>query len=172
MEEKELVARARSGDRDALEKLLYDNYKTVYGYLLRLTMNEETAKDFTQEAMVKAIIHIKSFSHNSKFSTWLVSMASNAYKDSLRKNQKISELQAEDVLMEAPDNVEKEVLAKDSMITLRKVLMDIPAEKRDVFILKHFYDYSYEDIAKILKCPLGTVRSRLHYCIKKLQKLL
>ena len=40
MEEKELVARARSGDKDALEKLLYDNYKTVYGYLLRLTMNE------------------------------------------------------------------------------------------------------------------------------------
>lgn len=172
MEEKELVARARSGDRDALEKLLYDNYKTVYGYLLRLTMNEETAKDFTQEAMVKAIINIKSFSHSSKFSTWLVTIASNAYKDSLRKNKKISEVQIKDVLMEAPDNVEEKVLAKDSIITLRKVLMDIPAEKRNAFILKHFYDYSYEDIAKILKCPLGTVRSRLHYCIKKLQKLL
>ena len=172
MEEKELVARARSGDKDALEKLLYDNYKTVYGYLLRLTMNEETAKDFTQEAMVKAITNIKSFSHSSKFSTWLVSIASNAYKDSLRKNKKISEVQIEDVIMEAADNVEEKVLARDSITTLRKVLMDIPVEKRDAFILKHFYDYSYEDIAKILKCPLGTVRSRLHYCIKKLQKLL
>jgi RNA polymerase sigma factor, sigma-70 family len=174
LEEKELVARARSGDRDALEKLLYDNYKTVYGYLLRLTLNEETAKDFTQEAMVKAILHIKSFSGNSKFATWLVSIASNAYKDSLRKKQKMSEVQIEDVLRQAPspENVEEKVVTKDSILTLRRVLMDIPAEKREVFILKHFYDYSYEEIAKILKCPLGTVRSRLHYCIKMLQQLL
>lgn len=172
LEEKELLAKARSGDRQALETLLYDNYKIVYGYLLKLTMNEDATRDFTQEVMVKAITHIQSFTGSSKFSTWLISIASNAYKDSLRKNKRISDVEIEDIEMEAPDNVEEKVLARDSIIRLKKILMSIPQEKRQTFILKHFYSYSYEDIAKIQKCPIGTVRSRLHYCIKKLQELL
>lgn len=171
MEEKELVARAHSGDRQALETLLYDNYKVVYGYLLKLTLNEDTARDFTQEVMVKAITHIKSFSGSSKFSTWLISIASNAYKDSLRKSKRISDVEIENIEMEAPDNVEEKVLIRDSISKLKEVLMEIPDEKRKAFLLKHFYSYSYEEIAGILKCPVGTVRSRLHYCVKKLQEL-
>lgn len=171
MEEKELVEKACSGDKQALEALLYDNYKVVYGYLLKLTFNEDMAKDFTQEVMVKAIIHIKSFTGKSKFSTWLISIASNAYKDSLRRSKRISDVEIENLEIEAPDNVEEKVLARENILKLKNALMEIPEEKRKAFILKHFYDYSYEDIAKILRCPLGTIRSRLHYCVKKLQKL-
>ena len=172
MQEAELVCKARLGDKQALERLLYDNYKIVYGYLLKLTMNEELAKDITQDVMVKAITHIKTFYGNSKFSTWLISIASNIYKDSLRRNKKISDIQIENIDMEAPENVEKNVLMKDDIARIKRVLMDIPEEKRKAFILKHYYSYSYEEISKILKCPVGTVRSRLHYCIKKLKELL
>jgi RNA polymerase sigma-70 factor, ECF subfamily len=47
-----------------------------------------------------------------------------------------------------------------------KILLSLPYEKRAVFILKHYYGYKYEEISKIMNCPIGTVRSRLHYCIK------
>jgi RNA polymerase sigma-70 factor (ECF subfamily) len=172
LDEKELVARARSGDKKALETLLYDNYKFLLSFLLKLTMNEDTAKDFTQDVMVRAITHISSFSGSSKFSTWLISIASNAYKDSLRKNKRIADVEIEKLEIVDPDNVEEKVIINESMNNLNKSLLEIPEEKRKVFILKHFYNYSYEEISRILKCPIGTVRSRLHYCVKKLQELL
>lgn len=167
-----MVGKARLGDKQALETLLCNNYKIVYGYLLKLTMNEDLARDLTQDVMVKAITHIKTFSGKAKFSTWLVSIASNAYKDNLRRKKKISDVEIETLEIQSPDSVEEIVLQKGEILKIKKVLTDIPEEKRKVFILKHYYNYSYEEIARILNCPLGTVRSRLHYCIKKLRQLL
>ena len=93
MQEEELVRRARLGDKQALEALLYNNYRIVYGYLLKLTMNEDLTKDLTQDVMVKAITRINTFSGKGKFSTWLVSIASNAYKDNIRRNKKLSNVE-------------------------------------------------------------------------------
>lgn len=172
LQEKELVQKAREGDREALERLLYDNYKIVFGYLFKLTMNEETARDIVQEVMVRAIVNIGSFKGDSKFSTWLVTIASNIYKDNIRKYKRISDVEIEKMKMEAKENVEATVINRDSINRLKELLSQMPDEKRMVFILKHFYNYSYEEIAKILKCPVGTVRSRLHYCITKLKDLI
>ena len=97
MDEKTLLEKARSGDRKSLELLLYDNYKIVYGYLLKLTMNEEVTKDLTQDVMMKAILNIKKFKGESKFSTWLISIASNLYKNYIRKNEKTSNKTIEDL---------------------------------------------------------------------------
>lgn len=172
LQEKELVQKARDGDREALEMLLYDNYKIVFGYLFKLTMNEETARDIAQEVMVRAIVNIGSFKGDSKFSTWLVTIASNIYRDNIRKNKRISDVEIENIKIEAADNVEATVINRDNINRLKKLLLQLPDEKRMVFILKHYYNYSYEEIAKILKCPVGTVRSRLHYCIMKLKDLI
>ncbi|AEV68484.1 sigma-70 family RNA polymerase sigma factor [Acetivibrio clariflavus] len=172
MDEKTLLEKARSGDRKSLELLLYDNYKIVYGYLLKLTMNEEVTKDLTQDVMMKAILNIKKFKGESKFSTWLISIASNLYKNYIRKNKKISNKTIEDLSLKDSQDIEHAVINKDTVKRIGKLLMDFPYEKRMVFILKNYYDYSYEEISKILKCPIGTVRSRLHYCIEKLRNLI
>ena len=172
MNEKALLEKARLGDRKSLELLLYDNYKIVYGYLLKLTLNEEVTKDLTQEVMVKAILNIKKFRGDSKFSTWLISIASNLYKDFIRKNKKLSSINIEDLSLKDSQCIEQTVINKDTVKRLGKLLMELPYEKRMVFILKNYYDYSYDEISKILKCPIGTVRSRLHYCIEKLRRLI
>jgi len=172
LDEKTLLEKARSGDRKSLELLLYDNYKIVYGYLLKLTMNEEVTKDLTQDVMMKAILNIKKFKGESKFSTWLISIASNLYKDYIRKNKKISSMNIEDLSVKDSQSIEETFINKDTVNRVGKLIMDFPYEKRMVFILKNYYDYSYEEISKILKCPIGTVRSRLHYCIEKLRSLI
>ncbi len=172
LDEKVLLEKARSGDRKSLELLLYDNYKIIYGYLLKLTMNEELTKDITQEVMVKAILNIKKFKGDSKLSTWLISIASNLYKDSIRKNKYASSLKVEEITVKYSQNIEDSVINKDTIRRIENILKDLPHEKRMVFILKNYYDYSYEEISTILKCPIGTVRSRLHYCIKKLRSLI
>lgn len=172
MNEKALLEKARTGDRKALELLLYDNYKIVYGYLLKLTVNEELTKDLTQDVMMKAILNIKKFKGDSKFSTWLISIASNLYKDYIRKSKKISSSAIEELSIKDSQNIENDVINKDTVNRIGKLLSELPYEKRMVFILKNYYDYSYEEIGEILKCPIGTVRSRLHYCIEKLRKLI
>ena len=172
LDEKALLEKARSGDRDSLELLLRDNYKIIYGYLLKLTMNEDITKDLTQEVMMRAILNIRKFKGDSKLSTWLISIASNLYKDYVRKNKQISSLSIEELSVKDSQNIEETVINKDTVMRIKNMLMDFPYEKRMAFILKNYYDYSYEEISIMLKCPIGTVRSRLHYCIKKLKDLI
>ncbi len=171
MEEQVWIKKAKAGDKKALEKLLYDNYHIVYGYLLKMAMNEDTAKDLTQETMVKAITNIKGFRGSSKFSSWLIAMASNAYKDAIKKDKKVY-IGIEDLNLSSTNNLEETIIQRDEANQLKQVLKTLSKEKREVFILKHYYDYSYKEIADILDCPVGTVRSRLHYCIDKIQEVL
>ena len=74
--------------------------------------------------------------------------------------------------LEAEEDVEEAVLTRERLASLKKALASIPTEMRQAFILKHYYNYSYEEIAGILNCPIGTVRSRIHYSIKKLKSVL
>lgn len=171
MNEKELVEKAQNGNRWALEQLLEENYNFVYGFILKLSMNEEVTKDITQETMVKAITNIRKYRGDSKFSTWLVSIASNTYKDSLKKNRAIP-TEIEELNLFSPQNTENEVILKDQIEKLKRSLLELPESQRKAFILKHYYNFSYEEIAKILDCPIGTVRSKLHYCILKLKNML
>ena len=171
MLDQELIENAKDGNRWAMEQLLSNNYHIVYGYLLKLSMNEEAAKDITQEVMVKAITHIHKFKGDSKFSTWLVSIASNTYKDSLKKNKAIPTIM-EELDLVSTENTEEATIQRDNIQQLKKSLLELPINQRKVFILKHYYNYSYEEIAKILDCPLGTVRSKLHYCILKLKGMM
>lgn len=171
MLENELVNRARAGEKKALEILLMNNYPWVYGYLLKLCMNEEKAKDFTQETMTRAILHIRNFKGESKFSTWLITIASNLYKDALKiKVHEQDDVEDMDALQsEKEGSLEEKVLMREKMEWVKKILSGLQVEMRKAFVLKHYYNYSYEEISKILHCPVGTVRSRIHYCIKKIR---
>ncbi|HOV28010.1 MAG TPA: sigma-70 family RNA polymerase sigma factor [Pseudobacteroides sp.] len=172
MLEAELLGLAKSGDKNALKKLLEANYKVVYGYLLKLTMNEDFTRDLTQETMTRAIVNINKFKGESKISTWLISIASNLFKDAVKKKGQNHDDIDEIVDLEAEEDVEEAVLTRERLASLKKALASIPTEMRQAFILKHYYNYSYEEIAGILNCPIGTVRSRIHYSIKKLKSVL
>lgn len=166
--EEKLIELAKKGDKSSLEKLLQNNYPILKGYLLKLTLNESMADDITQETMLKAILNIKKYKPIGKFSTWLITIATNTYRDLLRKNKKMA---YEEIPREAVynSNLEEEVITKSNLEKLKAILEELPEEKRMVFILKHYYGYSYEEISNIMNCPLGTVRSRLHYCIDRIK---
>ncbi|MBM7614291.1 RNA polymerase sigma factor SigY [Alkaliphilus hydrothermalis] len=169
MEEHLLVKMAKRQDKKAMEKLLQSNYSILKGYLLKMTLNPTLADDLTQETMLKAVLNISKYEHRGKFSTWLITIGTNLHRDQLRKNKRLVYSEEH---MELVDhhNIEEEFIKKIEYGNLMKVLKEIPEEKRVVLILKHYYDYSYLEIAEILDCPIGTIRSRLHYAIKVLQK--
>lgn len=166
MLERELIKCAQNGDQRSLEELLQQNYSILKGYLLKVTLDPELAADLTQETMVKAIRQIKQFKGHSKFSTWLISIGSNLYRDDLRKNRRW--IVTNDMERIGGGVVEKQ----DLHLMIDELLADLPLEKRMVLILKHYFGYNYEEIGKIVDCPVGTVKSRMHYCMNFLQQRL
>ncbi len=169
MEEHLLVKMAKRNDKLAMEKLLHNNYSILKGYLLKMTLNQTITDDLTQETMLKAILNIEKYEHKAKFSTWLITIATNLYRDQLRKDKRLI-YQEEQFDFKDTRNIEEDLIKKVEYENLKKVLKELPEEKRMIFILKHYYDYTYQEISEILNCPVGTVRSRLHYCIKEIKK--
>ncbi|MBU5482879.1 RNA polymerase sigma factor SigY [Clostridium sp. MSJ-11] len=168
VEEKALVQSAKAGDKEAMTLLINNNYNILKGYVIKLTGNTEEAKDIIQETLLRAIVNIDKFTPKYRFSTWLITIATNLYRDKLRRNKNILSFNEEIEITK--DNLENKVLNNILIKQALEILQELPYEKRTTFILKHYYNFTYEEIANIMKCPVGTVRSRLHNSIKTLIK--
>jgi len=166
--QEQLIKAAKQRNPKALEQLFQESYPVLFGYLMKATLNEDIARELTQETFLKALKNIESFKEKSKFTTWLVSIATNLHKDMLRKRKHENPKTPFDSLA-FDESAEERVMEKDSFARVKSVLMNLPVEKRRIFILKHYYNYTYEEISRIENCPIGTVRSRLHDCIKKIR---
>ncbi|MDF2880669.1 MAG: polymerase sigma factor SigY [Clostridiaceae bacterium] len=164
MDEAQLIEEAKSGNKSALNKLLSDNYGILTGYIMKMCGNEDLTKDISQETLLKAVINIDKFTPKAKFSTWLIKIATNVYRDYLRKRKFVEYI--DETTEDSSPNVEEEVINKDEYKNVINILKSLSYEKRAVFILKHYYGYKYEEISNALGCPVGTVRSRLHNSIK------
>lgn len=175
MNEQRLVELAKKNNKEAMSILLEDNYSYVFGYVLKLTYDQEMANDLTQDVMVKAIKSIKKFKGDAKFSTWLIRIASNHYINVVKKNKRMiytDDYAFFDSFESHETSTEDQIIHKELFIKVMSHLKSFKEEQRMPFILKHYYGYSYEEIAKIVDCPIGTVRSRIHNTIKKLQGLM
>ena len=164
LNELELVEAAKEGNKSAQNTLCKENYNILKGYTICMTGDPHLAQDIIQETMLKALININKFTPYGKFSTWLIKIATNVYRDYLRKN-KVTEF-LEETLESPNSNVLEITIENIEYKEIMNILLKMPYEKRAVFILKHYYGYKYEEISEILGCPIGTVRSRLHNCIK------
>lgn len=168
MEEKILIERAKEGNKSALNTLLNNNLQILKSYTIKMTGDPHLAQDIVQDTLLKGVLHIQKFKPQGKFSTWLITIATNVYRDYLRKNKR--KVSLEENLREDEDNLEEKVMVNLQYKMVMEILMKIPLEKRAIFILKHYYGYKYEEIGKMMDCPVGTVRSRLHYTIKYILK--
>lgn len=164
MDDLNIIEKAKAGNISALNTLLSDSYPILQGYVLKMTANKDITEDIVQETMLKAVFNIKKFIPKAKFSTWLITIATNLYRDFLRKNKNFEIF---DETIETKElGPEESLITNIEYLAVKEILFTLPYEKRVVFILKHYYGYKYEEIAEILKCPVGTVRSRLHNSIK------
>lgn len=168
LREKELIKAALAGGKsgeEALAALLQANYRIVLGYFLKLTQDPELAKDLTQETMVRAIKNLRKYRGEGKFSSWLIAIGSNFYRDELRKQKTAEKITGRQLPASA-----KQPAAE--AVDIKRALLELPAEKRIPLILKYYHDYSYQEIAAVLKIPVGTVRSRLHSAVRQLREQL
>lgn len=165
----ELIEQAQKGNKSALNKLLQDNYKKLFGFVLKMTTDENIAQDITQETLLKAVVNIQSFKGRSSLSTWLFQISINIYRDYLRKN-KTNDYIDDNYNAVSSENVERITMTKLEFENAMKELRSMPYKKRTAFILKHYYGYSLEEIALIMNSPVGTIKSRVFKCIEALKE--
>lgn len=168
MDECDLIKQAQQGNLQALSEILQKHYTFLKSYLLKITLNPHIAEDLTQDTLVKAIEKITLYDGRSSFSSWLIMIGSRLYIDSLRKQdtaKRWTERQKAISKMKwAAGNQNRD------WPEFLEVLLTINEEFRIPLILKHYYGYTYAEIARILHVPEGTVKSRVHHASQQLRK--
>jgi len=170
LSDEKLIGEAQNGNKSALNTLILNNYDILSGYVLKLTGNADEASDVINDTIVKVVLNIEKYKPTGKFSTWMITIATNIYRDNLKRKKRFVSLEGYEEISKV--DVEEEIITKLDYENILMLLKELPKEKRAVFILKHYYNYKYEEISEILKCPIGTVRSRLHYSVKYLMRRL
>ena len=170
--EAELIQQSCVGNMDAFEQLILQYEKRVYTIAYKYMGNHEDASDMAQEAIIKAYQSIGSFRGDAAFGTWLGKITANQCLDELRKRKKQQTTSLEDTLELEEGSVKKEIespaatpeehaIRQETAFYMQMLISELKEEYRAVVILRELEGYSYEEIADILSCSLGTVKSRI-----------
>ncbi len=170
--DQQLVARAQRGDKRAFE-LLVVKYQRKLGRLLARSIRDPAeVEDVTQEAFIKAYRALPAFRGDSAFYTWLYRIGINTAKNYLmalgRRAPTSTEVEAEDAegfedgeQLRDINTPESLLLSKEIAATVNATIEELPEELRTAIQLREIEGMSYEDIARAMDCPIGTVRSRI-----------
>jgi RNA polymerase sigma-70 factor, ECF subfamily len=171
--EKDLVVLAQQGDRNAFGELARRHYQGVVRVVYRMCGDTALAEDATQEAFIRAWVNLPSFQPSAPLRSWLYRIAINAALDVLRRKPEES-LEENQVTM-IPDQTagpETALIEKERVALVQQAMKNLPEAARSVLVLREYGDLSYQEIAKVLDIPVGTVMSRLNYARNRLRELL
>jgi RNA polymerase sigma-70 factor (ECF subfamily) len=181
--ERLLLKEAKKGDIKAFEKLSGQYYKKIYNIALRMTGNREDASDLAQEVLIKVYKSLKSFREESSFSTWLYRITKNLCIDELKKQNRKKAISLDEDIELKENSVKRQVESDEpgpyeqyEKSEIRRIMTDaigkLTEEHRMVIILRDIQGFSYNEISKIVKCPEGTVKSRINRARQALRELL
>ena len=184
-QEKVLIKKSKKGDAQAFEELILSYQKKVLNLAYRMLGSVSDAEDAAQEIFIKVFRSLYSFNEKSAFSTWLYKVATNVCLDILRKRKRqnggamisISRYNSQDDEYELPiedgaPSPHEEAQKKEAMRALKSALDLLSEEQRAVIVMRDINGLSYEEIADIAGCSLGTVKSRINRSRLALRKLL
>ena len=180
--ESEIIAECKKGDREAFNELMERYQKKVFAISYGMLSDYEDASDAAQEVFVKVYRSIASFKGEASFTTWLYRICTNVCNDMLRKRQRqgisVSLDTEEDergpaaeLVSEEPTPEERLELTETQRL-VRDAVNELSPEYREIIIYSDLQQMSYDEIAKILRCPTGTVKSRLNRARNALRKKL
>jgi RNA polymerase sigma factor (sigma-70 family) len=160
----------QAGDSAQLATLFERYHLGLFRYLLTLTRNPTLSEDLAQEVFFRVLKYARSYDPSLSFPVWVYGMARNVWFDSLRKGRaEVTVSEMEHIRSSAP--MPEEVIARRQDVTfLQEALQNLPEEKREVLILSRFHNMRYEEIARILKCEIGTVKVRVYRALKELRE--
>lgn len=171
--DEQLVRACQDGHWEAFESLVALYERKIYSLALRLSGNAEDANDLAQETFIRLYRSIHTFRGQSAFSTWLYRIATNVCLDELRRRQRHPTISLDAPMETEEGQMERELVdpgqlpeyvyeSKELRQMVQQLIAELSEDHRTVLILRDIENLSYEEIAEILDCQLGTVKSRLN----------
>lgn len=181
MQDVDLIHEYVNGDDTAFEALLLKYKNKIYTSIYVIVKDHEVADDVFQDTFIKVLDKLKAEKYNEegKFLPWVLRIAHNLCMDHFRKNQKEKivandnpEYDILDNLASQDDQKEDQIIADENTIDIAKYLELLPDEQREVVLLRHYYDYSFKEIAEMTGTNLNTALGRMRYALINLRKLI
>jgi RNA polymerase sigma-70 factor, ECF subfamily len=157
------VKKAKRGDEKAFQELIHLEKNKLYRMAYMYVKNENDALDIVQDAIYKAFISIKSLKNHRYFSTWLSRILINSALDFIKKNERVILTNEVDVLPKEQN------LRIEEKMDLAGAIERLDIQYKTVIILRYYEDLTIKQIAEMLHCPEGTIKTRLHRAINLLK---
>jgi RNA polymerase sigma-70 factor (ECF subfamily) len=182
-DDSDLARRGHAGDRKALEELFGRYEKGLYGFVRRFVGGVVDPDDVYQEVVLRAIENLGRFNPKLSFRTWLFTLAANHCKNILRSREqrgkfhmpsmrRLGDSSEVDIMESAPDEApgpDRRTENAEFVDALERELTHLPRLQREVFALREFNDFSFKEIAAVLKIPEATARSRMFLAVEHLR---
>lgn len=180
MEDINLIYRARSGDAEAFEELIYKYDKLVLSIAYNYRADREDAKDIYQEVFLRVYNGLKNFEGKSEFSTWLYRITVNVCLDYFDKKKKHAAVSIDSYLEDEDsgmprlqladcDMADKALMEHETRTLLEDAIETLPPQQKMAFVLKYVKEHKIKEIAKIMDCTEGTVKKYLFNAVHKLR---
>lgn len=181
-DDQQLVKRVQNGDKRAFDLLVLKYQHRILGLVVRFVRDPHEAQDVTQEAFIKAYRALPKFRGDSAFYTWLYRIAINTAKNHLVSRSRrppSSDVDSNDAEFYDGDHGLKDMASPERLMlrdeideAVQESIQQLPENLRYALTLREFEGLSYEDIATVMECPVGTVRSRIFRAREAVDKAL
>lgn len=188
LEEQELVARCINGDEDAFSEVVTRYRDYVFNFALKLMRDPDDAEDLAQDVFLTCFRHFGKFRGDCRLSTWLYTITHNLAKNKWQKDKThkramhvsidepvIDSSSSREVTLELPDpapDPARAAAAREEMGLLEQCIERLSPDQKELIVLRFQEHLSYEEVAAVLGCSVGTVKSRLHRVRKELKILM
>ena len=167
--DEDLIQKIKNGDIDAFDQLVHRYEGKIYSVAYRFMGNHADAGDLAQDTFIRMYQALPSFRGDSSFATWLYRVAANACRDELRKRQRRRSVSMDEMIEASPANMpaasdyspEETVQRHETQRQVQECLNRLSDDHRLILVMREIRGLSYEEIAGVLDCSLGTVKSRI-----------
>jgi len=181
--DEELMEACKTGDSFAFE-MLYQRYqKPIYNFIRHLIKDASLAEDYTQETFLRVYSNRKKYRRQASFVPWIYRIARNLCYNELKRQERYATvswhqpvstesgdiLEMLDIIPDKTPLVDERLIASEYHQRVEQAIDILPEIHRQILILRYYQDLSYEEIAKVMNCKIGTVKSRLFYAQKMLK---
>jgi RNA polymerase sigma-70 factor (ECF subfamily) len=179
--DQELINRYLTGDEVCLEQLINRHKSKVFSYIHMVVKDKQTADDIFQDTFIKVIYTLKSgtYKEEGKFIQWVMRIAHNLVIDFFRKAKRIPTIESQndeynilDNLRVYDDSVEDRIITEQIHQDIRNMINFLPAEQKEVLIMRHYADMSFKDIAEQTDVSINTALGRMRYALINLRKMI
>lgn len=184
--DQELMLSYRGGDEAAFEMLYRRHEKPLLNFFYRVVMNAVEAENLCQETFFRIVRAKKKYEATAKFKTWLFQIALNLCRDRLRRmkhrshislstqasSQNDGDIELQELISDPSSDLEKHMETEELGALVQGAITSLPEDEHLVVVLKEYQGAKFSEIANIMNCPIGTIKSLNHRAHKKLRKIL